>query len=1586
MTKRALRKGSRISGLFILAILLTSVTVSSVLAQNYDFVINPFDAGTPAESKGGMAGIASYAPDKVETVNLTNNILNLYLPLATVGGRGSASFTIALKYNSNLWAGQNHVEMVQDSFDQEIFVKVNHFKTSFDDATMRTPNQIVLGSGWAILKAPAIKTERVDIDPITCPNVREYPYHSFVLTKVWIVLPDGSEVELRDAATNGAPYKILNGCSNPNRSDTNRGKVWKSADGSAITYITNDANGVTNGLLEGTVFLADGTRLIMSATQSGGSSRCKKIIDPNGNVLDIGYDSPVAGAVTYVDQLGRQVTLQKVVLAGGVEEVRVTIKGYDGAADRTITINTGELADTDAGSNPINLIQEDQGVIFPIISGDYNTDTQGHLDPQAHTDLFWNQVLEVGSDEFGGYVDMDVAKVVTQLNLLDGRKFKFKYNRYGELAEVTYPAGGVSKIDYQNFGSGNCDGSGILTPMLGRGVSQRRLYDDGTTLSATWNYTRGTGTIGGTTYPTRTVETRQGGTNALLMSEKHYFLTINDEYRSCSQLQGSNGTRNEKWENNKAIRAERITGTGTQIEVKEWAQRANVTWIGGQDYISAHPSTGQENPPNDTRVTREDSILENGKMKRMTYGYDEFNNVTSAVEHDFGPNSTTPGTILRRINRTYATVINNRCYTGLNGTTSSCSTTPAADHNDIIHMRRLLLSESVLNTGSQEEARAELEYDRYVDDGNNAAIFTNSGMSAYNGARFGSFPAASQPRGNITKMRRWIVGTTWAESYGQYDNAGNVIKTKDPLGRVTSISYVDNFGSGIDPDTPTFFPAEPTFAFATKVTNQLQHEVKSQYHYGRGAPTGLKDANGVKTRTEYNDPYDRPTRVIAGVGLTGSVNVVTEMSYPTLSSNEMKTSKQFDDTKWLSSRVQYDGFGRPLIASQSEDGLHFNSANFTIHSKAIYDGLGRIVKATNPYRSAPAPTDGWTRTTYDIAGRVTEAATSSGSPSTPPPDIGLPPNWTGSVLTTYASEVTTVRDQAGKQRRSTVDGLGRLKMVEELNEAPATSVYATTSYTYDARGNLKTVTQGVQGRSFNYDGLSRLTRAENPESGVINYGYDAASNLTSKQDARGIITSYEYDLINRLKKKTYTGGTPATPVVDYLYDSPSVANSKGRLTSVSNTVSTYSYTNYDALGRVVEYNQQTSGNLYTMSAVYNKAGMMTSETYPSGKVLETHYDGAGRVAGVKQAGASGFFAGAGSSDATNRLQYTPHGAVSAMRLGNGLWEHANFNSRLQPTQIGLGTTSTTSGVLQLDYGYGASSSNNGNITSQTITAPTTAGPNLVLTQSYSYDQVNRLLTASEGANWTQTYDYDQYGNRAVRVGSYIPNPPLTPTSTSSTDFSAFNSSNNRIVSSGYDYDPSGNLEGDPTTGLNAILYDGENRMVSHTKSGVTTSYVYDGDGRRVSKSDATGTLIFVYNEAGQLIAEYSTASQTGTLQTSYMTTDHLGSTRVVTDQNQAVKARHDYLPFGEEMGSEKGGRRGVSGYTAVDSTRQRFTGHESDNESGLDYAKARCHSGMQGRFLSCDPYNELRLRVARCANKTPCATSARVCCWLKACQ
>ena len=329
-----------------------------------------------------------------------------------------------------------------------------------------------------------------------------------------------------------------------------------------------------------------------------------------------------------------------------------------------------------------------------------------------------------------------------------------------------------------------------------------------------------------------------------------------------------------------------------------------------------------------------------------------------------------------------------------------------------------------------------------------------------------------------------------------------------------------------------------------------------------------------------------------------------------------------------------------------------------------------------------------------------------------------------------------------------------------------------TSYTYNALDNLIRVTQGSQTRTFAYDSLSRLASAANPESGTINYTYDKNGNLTQKTDARGVQTTYAYDALDRLTRRSYSyTGTDSsvslgTTQVDYDYDNcgGTPDYSEGRLCSViakkGTTVSSKTaYANYDALGRVGKSTQTTGGQAYTMAYAYDRAGNLISQTYPSGKVVETLYDGAGRVAGVRKKKADRTYDYyAGGVGVANAIGYAAHGGIERMRLGNALWEQRRYNRRLQPTQIGLGTARTTAATLDtatsprllLDYSYGTTT-NNGNVASQQIRVGT-----LDLTQSYAYDKLNRLTGATERRSgtetWSQTYQYDVYGNRAVTAG------------------------------------------------------------------------------------------------------------------------------------------------------------------------------------------------------------------------------------------
>ncbi len=526
----------------------------------------------------------------------------------------------------------------------------------------------------------------------------------------------------------------------------------------------------------------------------------------------------------------------------------------------------------------------------------------------------------------------------------------------------------------------------------------------------------------------------------------------------------------------------------------------------------------------------------------------------------------------------------------------------------------------------------------------------------------------------------------------------------------------------------------------------------------------------------------------------------------------------------------------------------------------------------------------------------------------------------------------------------------------------------------DTFNNLTTVTQGSQTRSFTYNSLSRLLSAANPESGTISYGYDPNGNLTSKTDARSITTSYAYDALNRVTSRSYND-SPQTPTVTYTYDDKT--NAKGKLIKVSSAVSTTEYTSFDILGRVTGHKQTTDGGAsagYTTGYTYKLGGALDEETYPSTRVVKNVLDANGDLSIVE----SRKNTNAGYWHFADSFTYNAAGAVTSMQLGNGRWESTVFNSRLQPTQIALGTVQGGTDKLKLDFTYNATGNgdDNGNILTQTITVPTIgSNTGFAAVQTFTYDSLNRIHDAVENVtptggsssqSWKQEFSYDRYGNRSFVTGS-----GHTDTLGSCTTMCnpTFDSSNNRITSTGFSFDLSGNTTRD--AGDRKFTYDGENKQTkveslsagTNTVTGTLGEYSYDGDGKRVKKYvPSTGEVtVFVYDAGGKSIAEYSiVVASVEDAKVNYLTNDHLGSPRINTDRDGNVTARHDYHPFGEEIVTPQ--RTSGLAY-AADTIRKQFTGYERDGETMLDFAQARFNNSVLGRFTSPDPLMLEKKRV-----------------------
>ena len=322
-----------------------------------------------------------------------------------------------------------------------------------------------------------------------------------------------------------------------------------------------------------------------------------------------------------------------------------------------------------------------------------------------------------------------------------------------------------------------------------------------------------------------------------------------------------------------------------------------------------------------------------------------------------------------------------------------------------------------------------------------------------------------------------------------------------------------------------------------------------------------------------------------------------------------------------------------------------------------------------------------------------------------------------------------------------------------------------------------------------------------------------------------------------------------------------------------------------------------------------------------------------------------------------------------------MWEATGYNSRLQPAETYQAIDNQPTQMLWyscLNWGeqpnFGGAlfqlcpSSRTGNDNGNLQSAGYTHGgaQPVQFNEYFWYDNVNRLLAANgkdAGNNllWAQNFQYDAYGNGWLAGSGGYTVASETPTTNQYT-------AANQIA--GAFYDAAGNQI------VNSAAYDGENRIISvkdpATLGGATETIAYDGLGHRVQKIKPDGTIVYVYDAFDRLVAEYAPDSPTAPpCQTCYLSTHHLRSTRLVTHENASVVARHDFLPFGEELKNGTAGR--TEKFGASDNVPQRFTGKERDTESGLDYFGARYYGSALGRWTSPDRIN---LTSARLLNPT----------------
>ncbi len=1580
--------------LFIVVIFVFLGTISGFGQSNP----NQYDKGTQPPLKSGVSEFGSYHSADLGTVNLSNGALSIALPLGSVGGRGFST-PLMLNYSSKLWsAEQGSVN------DEPIAGKPRTYKTVYavyDSPSAVTDYYQMVAPGWTLGVTPTLRATVTGVWPYNCqPNVPGgLSGFGKAITKITLTLPDKGEVELRDDLYDGAPLTSENYPGTTPAScglrDGNRGQYWHATDGSGIIFIADTSTSIYSGNLTGTAITADGTRYKFTdpGNVNGGTQypfmigtkylvRCAEIKDRNGNKIAIDYSG---NTTTLTDQLGRTTTVGFNVTdptppSGQTAQtlaVLVTLRGT-GNAPRYYKLKTLPMnLCWKPGENPSGT---------PVYNG--ANDPQGYFGPYPSPAIF----LFTGSHA-QGITRIDTYTVLSELILPDGRSMQFKYNLYGEVAQVDYrfgpvenPKSAMIQYDYayvQTLPSGNSNQPDVKTTgaagsdvrPIDRAVTQRRTYPDGTNLEGKTTYaytTATTSTLGGATGGATEINSYDAS-NTLLARHKHYFLDAAN-YSGSGSL---SGTGYSLWSTGIEWKSETLDAAGTVLAKQEqdWAQRTGVSWSTG--YTT-------EQIKNDNRVSEARNYLETGVFGKVQTFYDNTNfvranNVVETKEYDFG--GVTP---VRRKTTSYLTTnsVNSQNY-GADG----------------IHLLRLPVQQSVFDGSGTEMARTVLEYDNYANDGNNAPLAGYAGPTGHDTTSFGT---GNTTRGNPTSVKKWLsASNTYLTSYARFDMLGNPVSAKDARGYVSTISYTDDYGDGTSPGGTTQGTAGPTYAFPTVLTSPDPgggaHIAKAQYDFSTGLQTGFKDRNNIIVKTEFNDPFNRPTKTIGALGTADEARTriyyapqtiygVSLVKSDVLTASDLSTPGDETLRKWTVT----DGFGRTLEGwSRDPQG--------DVRVATTFDGMGRTKQVSDPYRSGDTVV--WTTSVYDMQGRVTSVTTPDGA----------------AVTSSYSGNTVTVTDQAGKKRKSETDALGRLTKVTE--DPTSGGLNYDTTYLYDALDNLRQVTQGTQTRFFSYDSLSRLIRAKNVEqdansslnlssadpvsgnnSWSLGYTYDSNGNLLTRTDARNITATNTYDALNRVLGTTYSDSTAAK---GYSYDT--AVNGKGRLRAaytnspvseaekVKQNVHT-AIDNYDSFGRPLNKHVTfwASGTWnwgagqFWQSRAYNKAGAVTTDVMPSLRTVNNSYDAAGRLSAM-----TGNLGDGTTRTYSDSPAYTAKGQLTQHRFvtTTALWQNLRYNVRGQLYDARVGSEDQNwgwdRGCWQWYFGGAAwgqsSTTNNGNVTSTKVIKQVNGNPSAEdwsFSTSFTYDALNRLTGATENktdsggtaGTYSQSFTYDRWGNRNAFVVNGI---TLTPSS-STNRLSASNS--------GISYDGAGNQTNDTATGGGARVFDAENRMTAAAAlSGGTCVYVYDADGKRVKRnvglSDETW---MIYNLDGELAVEYQPNPSQGSPKKEYgyragqmlisadstdckwLVLDHLGSTRAVIGKSGSLvdTKRRDFKPFGEELAAGANGRTTAMAYEGAATTtgpREKFATYERDEDTGLDFAQARSFQTFQGRFNIPDP-------------------------------
>jgi RHS repeat-associated protein len=734
-----------------------------------------------------------------------------------------------------------------------------------------------------------------------------------------------------------------------------------------------------------------------------------------------------------------------------------------------------------------------------------------------------------------------------------------------------------------------------------------------------------------------------------------------------------------------------------------------------------------------------------------------------------------------------------------------------------------------------------------------------------------------------------------------YDDAGRATAVQYPNGGVTSYTY-DYLGN-----------------VATE-TDPLSRVTTYQYDIA-GRLVLVTEPGGVRTRYEYDAANQRtrtivdPTHAPDGTPYSGThANLASITTYDAAGRVESEQSPT-----GMVTRYARDGNGNPTTVT-----VDYGAGRLNLETHYEYDGLSRAWRTTDALGRT-------TTRSWDTRGRLVQVI--AGASATEP---GIVTAYTYDDLDQLLSVTVDPTDPATPRVEENLvtsyayDGAGRRIAVTNPRNY-------TTEFEYDAAGRMTEIRDAVGGAvAFSYNAAGEITQLTNPRSLTTTFTYDGLGNLTSQTDPLNRTWSWEYDLAGQLVEQT----DALTQIQTYRYWDD------GQLRDIRDAggATTYLAYGYDSAGRTssladatgtTTWSYTTGGELAsaaspqgTLAYTYDSAGRLDSLTSPGNRTVTYGYDVASQLTSVTD-----------WQNETTTFGYASTGALGSVSRPNGVSTAYRYDyaGRLSVVEHADGPT------MLARYLYGLD--DNGNRETVAISGAAVAAG----TESYGYDPLDRLTSATYPGGGAVSYAYDPNGNR----GSVTSGGVVTTYEVDDADqLTALKDNTNTVIQS-YSYDANGNRI---ASGPNTYAYDWNNQLSTATVSGSTVTYAYTGDGLRAGRTVAGVTTNFLWDRQAGLpeliddgtsitvqspigaLAQVDTATGDGT----YPLADGLGTARVQTDDAGTVTGTADYDAYGNVRAS------------SGSQSREGWAGESRDATTGLTHLRARDYDPLTGRFTSAD--------------------------------